>query len=125
MTKKFSIRKRIKSFKYAFRGLFYLLRKEHNAWIHTAAAIIVVAAGLYFKLRKMEWVLIAIAIGFVFSAEAINSAIERLTNIVSPNYDKKAGHVKDLAAAGVLIAAFTALAIGVVVFLPRIIRLFR
>ena len=121
----FSIRKRLKSFIYAFRGLSLLIRKEHNARIHVFASFCVVIAGYFFQISYSEWIAIVIAIGFVFSAEALNSAIETLADLVSPNYNEFIKQTKDLAAGGVLLAAITALIIGLIIFLPKLLLLFK
>jgi diacylglycerol kinase (ATP) len=124
MTKKrFSIRERLASFRYAFHGINLLIRKEHNAWIHLAAALMVIGFGIILKLSAMEWSLIVFAIGLVFAAEAVNTAIEKLVDLVSPQHNKKAGKVKDLAAGAVLICAITAAIIGLLVLLPKIMAL--
>ncbi len=113
---KFSLHKRLLSFYYAFRGVYHVFSKEHNAWIHLFASIVVIAAGLFFKITAIEWCLIAIAIGIVFITEMINSAIERLVDFVSPDYNKNAGIIKDIAAGAVLVASITAVVIGILVF---------
>lgn len=120
---KFSILKRIKSFKYAFNGLRVLIIEEHNARIHLMATILVLIAGVFFKISVIEWGMIAFSIGFVFSMEAINSAIENLSDFVSPNKHKLIKKVKDLSAAAVFISAITSLIIGCLVFIPKIINL--
>ena len=120
--KKFSIIARLRSFKFAFRGLIYLFRDEHNAWIHALAAIVIIAMGLAFKLTGFEWVAILFAIALVFITELINSAIENMVDLMHPELHPKAGKIKDLAAAAVLIASIIALIIGVLIFLPKIIK---
>jgi diacylglycerol kinase (ATP) len=120
---KFSIRARIKSFDFAFKGLGLFFATQHNAWIHLAAMVLTIVSGYYFSISVSEWCLICMAIGFVIFAEIVNTAIEFLTNIVSPEYNKKAGEVKDLAAAAVLVSAITAVALGLIVFIPKIYAL--
>jgi len=117
---KFSIRERIKSFGYAFSGIGHMLRYEHNAWIHTIATIVVVAAGIYLKLSTPEWICIIFAIGIVFIAEAINTAIEQLANAISLAKNKSIQKAKDVAAGAVLIAAIIAATVGLIVFIPHI-----
>ncbi|MBI1837481.1 MAG: diacylglycerol kinase family protein [Flavobacteriia bacterium] len=112
----FSIWKRIKSFKYALKGIQTMFQTEHNSWIHLFTAILVSIAGIFFEINFSEWCFLILAIGFVFMTEIINTAIEKLTDLVSPNYHPLAQKVKDLAAGGVLIASFTALLIGVFIF---------
>jgi len=114
------MKKRLLSFKFAFRGLFFLFKDQPNAWIHLVAAIGVIIAGIFFRLSNSEWMFISLAIGFVFSTELANSAIEELVNKVSPEQNPVAGKIKDLAAGAVLLAAITALVIGLVIFIPKL-----
>lgn len=120
----FSFKKRAKSFVYAFAGIKELIKKEHNAWIHCFATICVIVCGIFFNISRMEWIAVSICIGMVLMAEAFNSAIERLTDIVSPEYNKKAGKVKDLAAGAVLLAAIGAATVGLIIFVPKVITIF-
>ena len=119
---KFSISKRIKSFKHAFNGLGILLKEEHNARIHLAAVVVVTIAGFYFKIAAMEWVTLVLVMGIVISMEIINSFIENLCDFVSPNKHELIKKVKDLAAAAVLVSAFSALIIGLIIFVPKILN---
>lgn len=119
----FTFRKRLKSFRFAFNGIRLLIRNEHNAWIHCAAAIAVIAAGLFFGLSKMEWIAVTIVIGAVFAAEAVNSAIESLADFVSPDYAETIKKTKDLAASSVLIMAIAAAIVGLIIFIPKILSL--
>lgn len=112
----FSVRKRLQSFIYAFRGIKWLLKTQHNAWIHIFAAFVVIAAGFWFSLTLTEWALVVLATGIVFSAETFNTAIEQLVDKISPGYDEMAGKIKDLAAGAVLLAAITAAVVGIIVF---------
>ncbi len=121
---KFSISKRLKSFTLAWRGIVSLVRNEHNAWIHCFAAIAVVAAGLALGISRGEWIAVTVCIAGVLAAEAFNTAIERLVDIVSPDYDRQAGAVKDMAAGAVLLAAIGAAVVGLLVFVPRIAAFF-
>lgn len=117
---KFSIRKRLKSFTYAGKGIKSFITREHNAWIHSAATIIVVILGMYFDISVTEWTMLIICIGMVFAAEAFNTAIERLVNLVSPEQNKTAGDVKDIAAGAVLICAVAAAMVGLLIFIPKL-----
>ena len=124
-SRKFSFQRRMLSFKYAFNGIFLLLKNEHNAWIHAFAAIIAVCAGFYFGITKQEWIVVVIAIAMVFTAEAFNSAIEVLVDKISPGFDDAAGKVKDMAAGAVLIAAIATAIVGIIIFGPHILELFK
>lgn len=121
---KFSISKRIKSFKFAFKGLLLLFRNEHNAWIHLFAAILTVIAGFYFHISPVEWMIVSLSIGAVLAAEAFNTAIEQIANFIQPEQDKRIEQIKDLAAGGVLIIAIATLAVGLIIFIPKFIELF-
>lgn len=120
---KFSICKKLKSFTYAFHGLRILLQEEHNARIHVFVALCVVVAGFIFNISTMEWVAVLLSIGLVISLETINSSIEHIADFISPDKHKKIKAIKDLAAAGVLISAITALIIGLLIFIPKILVL--
>lgn len=119
----FSLKKRIKSFGYAFNGIRLLVRYEHNAWIHFFAMLLVTGAGIFFQLSKEEWIAIVIVIGTVFCAEAINSAIEVLCDLVSPDYNETIKRAKDLAAGAVLLTAIAAAIVGLIIFIPKILTL--
>lgn len=121
---RFSIKKRIRSFGYAFSGLKTLFREEHNAWIHAAATVLVIAAGFLLRLSETEWIAVTAAIGLVIAAEAFNSSIERLADVVQPERDARIKSVKDLAAGAVLACAIAAAVIGLIIFLPKLINLF-
>lgn len=117
------IKARIKSFKYAFKGLSTFLVTEANAKIHFLAAIVVVALGVLFEISRTDWLWLSLAISIVLIVEVINTAIEALVDMVQPEFDVKAGRIKDMAAGSVLIAAIFACLIGLNVFLKPIIDL--
>ena len=119
----FSWKNRLLSFKYAFNGIALLVRNEHNAWIHCFAAVSVVICGFIFNLKPLEWIVIVLAIGMVLAAEAFNSAIEALADVVSPKYNEAIKHTKDLAAGAVLLLAIAAAVIGLIIFVPKFIFL--
>ncbi|RMG87813.1 MAG: diacylglycerol kinase family protein [Bacteroidetes bacterium] len=118
-------KKRFNSFKYALTGIALLFRNEVNAQIHLFCAVGVVLAGFFFSVSPTEWALLIFAITLVVSAEAFNTAIEYLTNLVSPEYHPLAGKVKDLAAGAVLLCAIGAIFIGAIVFIPKLALLFQ
>ncbi len=120
----FSLRKRVASFGFAFRGIRLLITEEHNAWIHCFAAISVVIAGVFLNLSALEWMIIAIVIGVVLAMEAINTAIEILCDLVKPEYNEKIRHIKDLAAGAVLFSGISAAITGLIIFIPKICALF-
>ncbi len=116
-----SFRNRIASFRYAVQGLSDLFRTQPNARIHVFVTVLVVALGFYFHISRMEWVALSICISLVLAMEALNTALEYLTDLVSPEYHPLAGKVKDVAAAAVLLAALGAVAVGLLIFIPRFI----
>lgn len=121
---KFSIKNRLKSFKYAFNGLKILLKEEHNARIHLLATVLVVFFGFILKIHFLEWIAVIFAIGMVFALEIINSAIENLADFVSPEKHEMIAKIKDLAAAAVLVGAISAFLVGTIIFIPKIISIF-
>lgn len=120
----FTFRKRIKSFQFAFNGIKLLITKEHNAWIHCFAAVCVLIAGALLGLSHMEWVAVVVVIGAVLAAEAVNSSIEALADLVSPEYNEAIKRTKDLAAGAVLIMAIAAAIVGLIIFIPKIAIIF-
>lgn len=116
------LKKRIKSFGYAFKGIASLLKKEHNAWIHCLAIVVVTALGFYFHITATEWCIVLLCFGMVLAAEGFNTAIERLVDLVSPERHPVAGDVKDVAAGAVLICAIAAAIIGCIIFLPYLLN---
>jgi diacylglycerol kinase (ATP) len=114
---------RLRSFGHAFRGLAILLRSQHNARIHAVATILVVAAAALFGFSPAEWALIALAIVCVWAAEALNTSIEFLVDLASPDRHPLAAKAKDVAAGAVLVAAIGSLIVGALVFGPHIFKL--
>ena len=121
--KPFSWKARGRSFVYAWRGIRYLVRGEHNSRIHLVVAIAVVVAGILFGISATEWAVISLAIGLVLALEAVNSAVEALADHVSPDFAPLVGRAKDVAAGAVLLGVFGAVGAGVAVFLPKLIAL--
>ncbi len=114
----FSFTKRLHSFRHAFRGLRYLAISQHNAWIHSAATVVVLALGFALKVSRTDWLWLTIAVALVWMAEAFNTAIEVLADEVSQEHRLRIGRAKDVAASGVLLAAIGAAMIGAMVFVP-------
>ncbi len=120
----FSPKKRLKSFGYAFDGIRSFFLSTPNAWIHLTITILVLVASFYFKLSVIEWIAVLYCIGLVFTAEAFNTAVEEWVDSIQPDFDKKAGKVKDISAGAVLIASIVAAIIGALIFGTRIYDLF-
>jgi len=115
----------LQAFRNAFHGLKFVVTTQRNAQIHLAITILVITAAIAFGVSANEWIAIVIAIGFVWATESINTAIEKLTDLASPGYHTLAKYAKDCAAAAVLISALTAVVIGVIIFLPRFLYMFK
>ena len=120
----FSLRNRARSFLYAGRGFRTLITHEHNAWIHAAATVAVVAAGLTLRIDRTDWALLILAMMAVWTAESLNTAVELLADAALPEFHPLVRKSKDVAAAAVLIAAVGALLIGILVFVPHVSRFF-
>ncbi|MFA4827028.1 MAG: diacylglycerol kinase family protein [Candidatus Shapirobacteria bacterium] len=117
-----SLKKFLRSFVFAFRGLIYGLRTERNLKVHCLATIVVVLAGFYFHLSSFEWLIIILCIGLVFSAELINSSIENIADMLKLKF--KLGYddttnMRNLAAAAVLVLAVVSFIVALVIFLPK------
>ncbi|MBX7110042.1 MAG: diacylglycerol kinase family protein [Chitinophagales bacterium] len=114
--------KMIRSFRPALSGMRSAFITENNIRIHLLAAFAAVSAGIYFHLPRSEWLWLVAAIGCVLAVEYLNTAIEKLTDIVAPQFNENAGNVKDISAASVLITSITAVIIGAVIFLPYLVK---
>ncbi|BDD08326.1 diacylglycerol kinase [Fulvitalea axinellae] len=121
----FSIRRRLGSFKYAINGLLLLIREEHNSRIHFFAGIMAILLGWLLEINSVEWMIICGVIGFVFAMELINSAIENLCDLVSPEKNDLVKKAKDQAAGAVLVSAIVALVCGLFIFIPKLLVFFR
>ena len=117
------MKKLFDSFGYAFRGMFFLLKEERNMRIHVFAILVVTVAGIFLGLTAVEWSVIALCIGSVISAEMMNTAIELLVDLVSPEFNKKAGEIKDIAAGAVLLTAIIATVVAIYIFGNKIFNL--
>jgi diacylglycerol kinase (ATP) len=112
---------RLRSVKFAVRGIATMLRTQHNAWLHATATVVVLAIGLAVRLSVGEWCWIALAITSVWTAEALNTAFEFLTDVASPDFHPIAEKAKDVAAGAVLLAACGSVVIGVLVLGPHVV----
>jgi len=121
MEKKFSLSSRLKSFKFAFAGLYCLFKNEHNARIHLLAILIVTALAFLLEISKIEWCIIIIAMVLVVAAEGFNTAIEAVCDLASPNEHPLVKKSKDVAAGAVLFSAIGAAIIGAIIFLPYLL----
>ena len=121
--KKFSLKSRVESFRFALNGLLLLLKNEHNSRIHILAAIIAIVMGIIMKLDHYEWSLLVIVIGAVFLTELLNSSIESLADLIDPEFNELIMRAKDYSAAAVLISAIVAIVVGGLIFIPKFLDL--
>jgi diacylglycerol kinase (ATP) len=119
-----SVKRLVRSFGYAVSGLCRVARQEQNARIHLLVALCTVVAGCCFRISAGEWMAVVLATGGVMAAETFNTSIEALSDTVSPEYSENIKRVKDFAAGAVLLVALAAVAVGLIIFLPKIIALF-
>ena len=118
---RFTITGRVKSFHHAFAGLWFMLRTQHNAWIHLSATLVVAGAGLALRVRAADWRWLIAALAVVWTAEAMNTAFEHLCDVVSPEFHEGVKRCKDVAAGAVLICSIAAALLGVVTFWPYVV----
>ena len=119
----FSVVDRVNSFRYAIRGIVLMLRSQHNAWLHAVATCGVVAGGIMFDLSGREWCWLILAMVAVWSAEALNTALEFLADVASSEFHPMVEKAKDVAAGGVLISAIGATVVAGFIFGPRLYSL--
>jgi diacylglycerol kinase len=110
------MKKFIKSFGYAFKGLAAAWKDQHNLKVQAVMGTLVIIAGFYFQIHVMEWYVILIVIGIVLSLELINTALESLVDLVTQEHLPLAGKIKDIAAGAVLMFSIIAAIIGVLIF---------
>jgi undecaprenol kinase/diacylglycerol kinase (ATP) len=122
--KAWSLVRRAQSFAHAFRGLKICIATTPNLLIHFVVTVLVIAAGIYFKVSEIEWIALIFAIGFVIVTEVLNTAFEIDINLTSPEYHPFARDTKDVAAGAVLLAVLFAIIIGIIVFLPKLLVLY-
>ena len=119
----YDCKKQLRSFGYAWKGIRDCVGKEQNLNFHLVVSVLVVVAGLALDIRPLEWVAVLLCMGLVIGAELFNTAIERLVDLVSPQWHPLAGRVKDIAAGAVLVCAVVSVAVGLIVFVPYLTRL--
>jgi diacylglycerol kinase (ATP) len=114
------MKKRIQSFVYAARGIKVVFSSEANMQIHIVVAALVLIFGIVFKISIMEWIVCLLCIGLVFGAEMLNTAIENVVDLASPDLHPLAGKAKDIAAGAVLLCAIISVIIGLLIFEPKV-----
>ncbi|MBK8433842.1 MAG: diacylglycerol kinase family protein [Chloroflexi bacterium] len=109
---------RIRSFRYAFEGWWYVLRTQHNAWIHGLATVVVFSLAWWLGVGRLEFAILVLTAMAIWMGEFFNTAVEAVVDLVSPEYHPLAKVAKDVAAAAVLVGAFGAVLVGLLILGP-------
>lgn len=117
------LRSRWQSFRFAWAGAVYTLRTQPNAWIEIAAAVVIFALALFFRVRAVEWAVLALTIALVFALEAVNTAVEAMVDLVTPEYHPLAKVAKDAAAGAMIFIVIGAICVALAIFGPRLLAL--
>jgi undecaprenol kinase len=115
----------IRSFGFAITGIRSVVMNERNMRIHLVISLIVIVTGLWFSISMFEWLFVILAIGGMFALEMVNSAIERVVDLVTDKYHPLAKDAKDIAAGAVLLYAIVSVIIGLIIFAPKILMVFK
>lgn len=115
------MKKLLKSFKYAFDGIYTGIKEEQNMKIHITIMILVIIFGIMLKISKVEWIICIILFGLVISMELINTAIENTVDLITKEKNEQAKIAKDVAAGAVLVSAIASAIIGLIIFVPKIL----
>ena len=118
---RFSVAARLKSFTYAFEGFAFMLRTQHNAWVHLVATVVVIALGFALQVSADSWRWLIAAIALVWVAEVMNTAFEHLCDVVSPQFQESVKRSKDIAAAAVLVCVIASTVLGAITLTPYIL----
>ena len=112
---------RLKSIKYAVKGAVKLVTTEHSVMVQFSIGVAMIFAGIFFEISATEWMFQTLAIGLVLCIEGLNTAVEKIADFIHPEYHEKIGFIKDIAAGAVFFAALTAIAIGAIIYVPKIL----
>ena len=104
---------------FALKGAIKLITTEHSVMVQFSIGVLMVVAGIYFNITMTEWLFQTLAIGLVLSIEGLNTAVEKIADFIHPNYHEKIGFIKDIGAGAVFFAAMTAIAIGLMIYVPK------
>jgi diacylglycerol kinase (ATP) len=118
------VKGRMKSMVYSIKGAYLLVTSEHSIMVQFFIGIAVTIAGFYFEISSTEWMFQILAIGLVLAIEGANTAIEKIADFIHPNYHEKIGFIKDVASGAVFYAALAALAVGIIIYYPKVMLLF-
>ncbi|HQZ26279.1 MAG TPA: diacylglycerol kinase family protein [Flavobacterium sp.] len=110
---------RLKSVSFAVKGAVKLITTEHSIMVQFFLGIIMTIVGFFMHITTTEWLFQTLAVGLVMSIEGINTAVEKIADFIHPNFHEKIGFIKDIAAGAVFFAALTAVAIGLIIYVPK------
>ena len=115
---------RLKSMGFALKGAIKLITTEHSVMVQSSLAVLMIIAGFVFNITNVEWMFQILAFGLVLSVEGLNTAVEKIADFIHPEYHERIGFIKDIAAGAVFFAAMTAIAIGCIIYIPHVSKLF-
>jgi diacylglycerol kinase (ATP) len=110
---------RLKSMGFAFKGAIKLITTEHSIMVQFTVGVLLFVGGFYFHISTTEWLFQVLAVGMVLSIEGLNTAVEKIADFIHPNYHEKIGFIKDIAAGSVFFAALTAIALILIIYIPK------
>lgn len=110
---------RLKSVGFAVKGALKLITTEHSVMVQSSLAVLMTVAGFYFKIDRYEWMMQILAFGLVLGIESLNTAVEKIADFIHPEYHERIGFIKDIAAGAVMFAALAAIAIGLLIYVPK------
>lgn len=113
------IKGRMKSVGFAVKGAFKLITTEHSVMVQSSLAVLMIIAGFYFHISREEWMIQILAFGLVLSVESLNTAVEKIADFIHPEFHSKIGFIKDIAAGAVMFAALAAIAVGLLIYVPK------
>ncbi len=114
---------RLKSMGFALKGAVKLITTEHSVMVQSSLAVLLIIAGFFFKISREEWMLQILATGLVLSIEGVNTAVEKIADFIHPEFHNRIGFIKDIAAGAVFFAALSAIAIGCLIYIPKLLVL--
>ncbi|WNM18468.1 diacylglycerol kinase [Flavobacterium capsici] len=111
---------RLKSVRYTIIGARKLITTEHSVMVQFSIAILLIIAGFYFDISREEWMMQILATGLVLAIEGMNTAVEKICDFIHPEYHEKIGFIKDIAGGAVLFAAIASIAVGLLIYVPKL-----
>lgn len=119
-TEKSFVKGRVKSLRYALKGMWILVSSEHSIITQLLLFGVAIALGFIFEISHIEWMIQILCFGLIFATEGMNTAVEEVANFIHPDYHSKIGKIKDIAAGAVTFAALTTLIVSSIIYLPKI-----